>query len=227
VGPAQETEAKVSKPIVIFEEFKEKGNKAADDVAKTVIENRSLLNQVFEGVMSTNKRVKNAAAKTLKIVSEIDPSMLYPRLSFFVKMIDGDDTILQWICMDIVGNLSFVDKENRINRKVLNRYLSLLSDETLVTAAHSVDNLWKIAINKPRYQKDITAKLLEAESVERKPDCRGILAGKVILAFTEYFNLMKKKDRAALISFAERQLKSTWKPTRKKAETFLKKFVTA
>jgi hypothetical protein len=215
----------VSKPIAIFDELKEKGNKAADDIAKMVIENRSLLNQVVEGAMASNKKVKNAAAKTLRIVGEIDPGMLYPRLSFFVKSIDGEDTILKWIGMDIVGNLSFVDKENRINKKVLNRYLSLLFDEALVTAAHSVDNLWKIAINKPRYQKTITAKLLEADSVERPADCRAILAGKVIVAFTEYFNLMKAQDRTAVIAYAERQLNSPRKPTKRKAEAFLKKFL--
>jgi hypothetical protein len=189
-----------------------------------VIENRSLLNQVVEGTMASNKRIKNAAAKSLRIVSEIEPVMLYPRLSFFIKLIDGEDKILKWIGMDIVGNLSFVDKESKIDRKVLNRYLSLLFDEALVTAAHSVDNLGKIAINKPRYQKEITAKLLEADSTERTADCRAILAGKVIVAFTEYFNLMKQ-DRTAVIAYAERQLNSPRKPTKNKAEAFLKKFL--
>jgi hypothetical protein len=206
----------------IHDEFLDKGNKAAVDVAARAAKNRSLLKHVFDGTTSPKKRIKNAAGKTLKILGETEPKALYPRFDFFIELIDGDDTILKWIAMDVVGNLAFVDKDSKLNKKVLNRYLSLLSDDVLVTAAHSVDNLWKIAINKKRYQKEITTKLLEAEHVERNEECRRILAGKVISAFAGYFDQMSKSERGDALRYAHRHLRSPRSGTKKKAETFLK-----
>ena len=78
------------KNIDIYNEFKEKGNKAADDVATLAIRADFLLEQVLEGTDSSNKRVKNAAAKALRIISETKPVKLYPKFSFFAGLLKVD-----------------------------------------------------------------------------------------------------------------------------------------
>ncbi len=223
-GAGCDLEAIVSESKSIYIEFRSRGGKASQDVALMAIKNHRLLEMLIEGAAAPEKKVKNAAAKALRIVSEMDPETLYPRLRFFVRAIDGEETILKWIGMDIVGNLSFVDREKKIDKRVLDKYFALLADESLVSAAHAVDNLWKIAVNKPRHRALITEQLLEADSVKRTADCWAILAGKVILAFGRYFDHMRTRDRDAVIAFAQRQLDSPKKPTRKKAEAFLERF---
>lgn len=209
------------KPIDIQRELKKKGNNGAEAAAKLAVADPSSLRQVIDGIASADKRIKNAAAKTLRIISATDPAKLYPHFDLFAKLMNGEDTILKWIAIDIVGNLSYVDRDNKIEEKLLGAFFSLLSNEVMITAAHAIDNLWKIAINQPRYEKQITAKLLADDQTERNPECRNILAGKTIQAIAQYAGQIK--ERQAVISFAERNLKNSRPATRKKAEAFLEK----
>jgi len=57
----------------IHDEFLDGGSKTASGIAARVVQNLSLLEQVVAGAKSPKKRVKNAAAKTLKIISEAKP----------------------------------------------------------------------------------------------------------------------------------------------------------
>jgi hypothetical protein len=204
--------------------LKEKGNGVAPEIAKRVLKDRSLLGEVVEAAESSTKRVKNAAAKTLKIVSEQDPSALYARFDFFASKLEVEDSILKWIAMDVLGNLAAVDSGSRLNQGILRRFFSHLEAKELVTAAHAVDNLGKIAACKPRCRKAITENLLRADVVERSRDCRSILAGKVIVAFSEYFDRLKPGPlRAGIISYADAHANDPRGATKRKAEAFLKK----
>lgn len=208
--------------IDILEEFKERGNRAADDVAQLAIKNYSVLKKVFEGAASPNKRTKNAAGKTLQIISEIAPQKLYARFNHILKLIDGEDTILQWIALDILGNISSVDRENKINKEFLKKLYSLLSDESMITTGHSIEALGKIARNKSRYRKDITAELLKVDTIERNEECLNIHIGQTIMAFSEYVESVK--DKKSIVAFVKRAKKNSRGTTRKKAEKFLAKY---
>ena len=59
--------------------LKAQGNAAALEIAERVLNDRSLLGEVVRSAESPTKRLKNAAAKTLKIVSEREPAVLYAR----------------------------------------------------------------------------------------------------------------------------------------------------
>ena len=209
----------------ILKEFIERGNKAADDVAQLAVRNSSTLKSVFVGVTSTNKRVKNAAGKTLQIIGEIAPKKLYSKFHFILELVDGRDTILKWIGIDIVGNMTSIDRENRINKRMLEKLYSFLYDESVVTASHSIDTLGKIARSKPRYRKEITTELLKVEKIERNEECRNIHIGQTILAFSEYVEFVK--DKGPILAFAERGLKNSRSPTRKKVQKFLAEFQTS
>lgn len=94
----------------IQDTYKEKGNKAADEIAQLAIKDDFVLQQVLEAAVSSNKRIKNAGSKTLKIISEIDPIKLYSEFNFFKNLLSSSDTILKWIAIDIIGNLTYVEK---------------------------------------------------------------------------------------------------------------------
>jgi len=212
----------MSSKLSIHEVFLDKGNKAAEQVARQVMENKKLLPHLYDGVTGSHKRIKNAAAKTLQILSVRVPKRLYPQLDFFLQLIDGDDTILKWIALDVVGNVSSVDTENQINKKILQQLYDLLSDESMITAAHAIAALGRIAVHKPRVRKEVTAHLLCVENIQRNPECRDILIGHTILALTEYIDPLR--DKKAVLAFAQRALKNSRPATRKKAEKFLKPF---
>jgi len=210
----------VSSTLSIHEVFRDKGNKAAEQIAQQVIEDKKLITQLYDGVTGTDKRVKNAAAKTMQILSARKPKLLYPRFAFFVQLIHGDDTILKWIALDVIGNVSSVDTKNQINKKILQMLYDLLSDESMITAAHAIAALGAMALHKPRHRKEITANLLRIEKIKRNPECRNILIGHTMLALTEFIDQLPHKK--SVIAFAQRALKNSRPATRKKAEKFLR-----
>lgn len=214
----------MSSKLSIHEVFLDKGNKAAEQVARQVMENKKLLPHLYVGVTGSHKRIKNAAAKTLQILSARNPKLLYAQLDFFLQLIDGDDTILKWIAIDVIGNVSSVDTKNRISKTILLTLYDLLSDESMITAAHAIAALGHIAIHKPRHRKEITAHLLRVENIERNPECRNILIGHTIIALTEYIDQLR--DKKAVLAFARRALKNSRPATRKKAEKFLRQIST-
>ena len=109
----------------IHNAFHDQGNKAAARVAGMVIKNKVLLPQVLKGIESENKRIKNAAAKTAKLLSDQKPEILYADIDFFIDRLRTDDTILKWIAMDVIGNLALVDEKNKVNKRVIDRFLIL------------------------------------------------------------------------------------------------------
>lgn len=200
--------------------FLKDGNKAAEKIAGLAVKNKSILKQVLEGASSQNKKTKNASTKCLREVSRTNPKTLYHKFDFFVKLINGEDTILKWNSIEVLSNLTEVDTENKFNRKILNKYISLLSDESMITAANTISALGKVALNKPLLRKKITEELVKVDSLPHSPECRNILAGKALDAFGKYIDEMK--DKKEIIQFAEKNLKNRRNATRKKAERILR-----
>lgn len=194
----------------------------ADEMAEVVLSDLKLLPAVIDGVGSDNKRVKNATAKILRIVSEKHPERLYPHFSLFVDHLEGGDTILKWNAIMVIANLAAVDKKNLVDRQ-MKKYYECLGDEKMVTAANAIDNMGKIACAKPKLRNDITKHLISVENIQRNPECSNIHLGKVILAFERYYDDVKPNEQKKMLALAERLLGNRRPATKKKAERFLQK----
>lgn len=190
------------------------------DIAKKVVKNPQLIPTLLNLVSSDITRVKFRSIKVLSIVSGKDPEMLYSHIDFFIELLDNDNKVIMWNAMDIIANLTAVDSQERI-KEIFEKFYDFLSDESMVTAGHVVDNSWKIAKAKPEYQNKIICKLLELEKIPRDDECRNILLGKTILSFDKYFD--EVQDKEEVISLVERQLNNPRNATKVKAERFLKK----
>jgi hypothetical protein len=198
----------------------------AEDIAGTVTENPSLLSEVLDGTSSTNPTIKFKAAKTLAIISRKSPRTLYPKMDFFINLLDSTNNILKWTAIDAVANLTTVDSENKFDA-IFRKYYGFLADESMITVGHVIDNSGTIAKAKPHLTDKITGELLKTETIPVGPhlttECKNILFGKAILAFGAYFDQIEKKDD--VITFVKKQLHNTRNATKAKAEKFLKKSV--
>jgi len=192
----------------------------AEDVAKNVIKNPRLLPELFNGISSENTRTRFKSAKVLRIISAENPEMLYSKMHFFTNLLNSKNKILKWIAIDVIGNLSSVDTENKFD-KIFNKFFDLLADESMITAGHVIDSSGKIARAKPHLQDKITKELLRVEKTEYKTsECKNILLGKVILSFSQYIDQIS--DTEEMVSLAKRQRANPRKATRVKAEKFLR-----
>ena len=191
----------------------------AEDVARNVMKNPRLLPELFKGTSSESARTRFNSAKTLRIMSEENPEMLYSKMEFFINLLNSENRILKWIAIDIIGNLSSVDTENKFD-EIFNKFYGLLADESMITAGHVIDSSGKIARAKPYLQHEITKELLRVETIEyRTSECRNILLGKVISSFCQYIDQID--DAEKMVSLAKRQLANPRGATRAKAEKFL------
>jgi hypothetical protein len=198
------------------------GNRAAEKIAARAIRDDALLDVLFQAVTSADKRIKNASAKALQLISEKDAGKLWRGFDLFDRLLNADDKILKWIAADVIGNMAGVDSRNGVDEKLLAKFLRLLADPVMITAAHAAEALGKIAQSKPRYRQRITAALVQPDSVGRHSECHNILAGKRIDAMARYADLVG--DAEPMLAFARGQLHNSRNATRKKAERFVKKF---
>jgi len=199
----------------------EKKETEATAIAEKVTENPDLLPELLSGISSATARIRFASAKILRIISEKNPEILYLSMDFFVDLLDSKNNILKWNAMDIIANLTAIDRDNKFNES-FRKFYSYLHNGDLITAGHIVDNSGKIALAKPEFQDEITKELLKVKEIPLPTEeCRNILIGKTIKAFDVYYDEMKDKNK--IISFVKDQLNNPRNATRSKAERFLKR----
>lgn len=195
-----------------------KPEKAAEEVAN----NFKLLDEIIEGISSDKATVRFGCAKILQILSRKHPEQLYLKWNFYVKLLDHKNNILKWNAIIIIANLTRADKDKRFE-KIFDKYFGLIKDPKMITAANVVGHSAIIAKAKPELTEKITKKLLEVEKGKwETSECKNIVLGKTILAFGEFFDQIKGKEK--MIEVVKRQLDNSRNATKKKAEEFLGKY---
>lgn len=145
----------------------------------------------FKDFVSDDPEIKYHAAKTAIRISAAKPEALYPKLDFFIKLLDGDNNVLMWTAIIIIGNLARADKKGRVER-LIPRFFSFLRGPEMITANNTSKALAKIAMAKPKRRKGIFRELLKIEKGKFinkgkiSPECRNIAIGCVIDAFGQF-----------------------------------------
>lgn len=170
---------------------------------------------------STNKRVKYACAKQAIIFSKENPAALYPSFDFFVKLLHRENQIIKWTAIQVIGNLSKVDKKKKVD-KLLPQIVGFLKSGKLITANNAILALSEIARNKPEYSDKIIKEFLKIEDYNFDTrECKNIVIGKVLLALDKLNDQIK--NQKGVLSFVERQTNNSRNATKKKAQALIKK----
>ena len=114
--------------------------------------------------------------------------------------------------MDVVGHLASVAADGKIDQGVLDCLSASLEDESMVTAAHGVDNLSRIALAKPGLRSLALAELFRVESIPRAADCREVLLGKVADGLGRLLPHLSRANGAEALRFLERLAASDGRP---------------
>ncbi|MCX6662056.1 MAG: hypothetical protein NTY91_05850 [Euryarchaeota archaeon] len=196
-----------------------------EQLFKKVRQNQSLLPEIINGISSPQPTIRYGCGKILMDLSEEQPQYLYPYMDFFITLLDSKYRILTWNATIIIANLTKVDTEKRFD-VIFEKYYSLLDNDYMVTVANVVDNSGKIALAKPYLTKQIAEKLLSVENISTTPhlskECKRVIAEHAIKTFDQFFPQIEQKEK--VFSFVKKQLKSSRKTLRMKAENFVKKW---
>jgi hypothetical protein len=198
----------------------EKKNADVESIAEKAMRDEKVLSEVMEGVSSDKARIKYGSAKVLRIIGERNPQVLYPKWDFFANMLNSANTFLKCDGVFILGHLTRVDSENKIQH-LFDKLYSLLDDESMITAANLIGVSAMIAEAKPELQTKITNKLLSIDRTHHSSECKNVLKGHAIVALEAYFEDSKDKR---ILDFMRAELKNTRPSTRGRAEKFLKKW---
>jgi len=172
--------------------------------------------------------IKYKCAKRAIAISQSAPQELYQDFDFFPQFLDGPNKILKWTATVVIGNLSKVDSQNKVD-KYIEVFFGFLCDKGLVTAANAIKALSDIAKNKPQHQEVILKNLLNVEKAvfyskgQVSPECRNVAVGAVLDSLEKFGeNVCRKKE---VRDFLKRQTKNTRPKVRQKAENLLKHYV--
>lgn len=85
-----------------------------EKIAEKVIKKPEWLSEIFDGLSADKADIKYGCDKVLRIVSEKDPSLLYPKIDFFANNLENDNNFFKWGAIHIIANLAAVDSQNKI-----------------------------------------------------------------------------------------------------------------
>lgn len=182
--------------------------------------------ELFAIIKADSGSAKFYCEKAIRIVSERRPDLIYPYFEEVAELIESPNSFIKWGAIITLANLATVDAENKFS-SVYEKYFGLIEADAMVTAANVVGNAWKIILNKPEHEPDITRRLLRIPQNiylykgEPSPECRNILCGHAIDCFGKYFELAQ--DKNGIVAFASEQTHNPRKQVSKKAAAFLKK----
>ncbi len=170
---------------------------------------------------SENSKIKYAGTKKAIAISKDNSAELYPDFDFFVELLNSENQIIKWTTIQVIGNLSKVDKKKKVD-KLLPKLISFLNCGKMITANNTILALSEIALNKTKYQEMIFKELIKVEHYNYDTlECRNVTLGKVILALGKFKREIKgQKD---ILEFLERQTNNTRVPVKKRAIKLLEK----
>ena len=167
-----------------------------------------------------NPKIKYDSVRHLLAAARIRPEAVYPHFDRFVELLKSQNKILKWTAIDVIGLLSKVDKENRVDAMV-GKLTTLVKEGQLITANHAISALSAIASAKPRFRQKVAGAFLKAEQYKYETtECKNIVLGKVIEAIRPIAANVASKNE--IIGFVKRQTRNARSSTRKKAQQFLK-----
>ena len=206
--------------------LKKLGNKklTKGKLHQMVEHNFELIPVLVEGMSSQKANIRYGSGKILMDLSEKYPKKLYPYIDSIFRLLDSKYRIIIWNSMAIIANITPVDTEKKFDT-VFNKYSSFLKDEYMITVANTIENLGKIAKAKPYLIQKITKEILDVENIKLTPqlteECKKVIAEKAIGSFELFFENIEEKKK--VLSFVEKQVKSSRKSLRSKAAEFVKK----
>jgi HEAT repeat protein len=88
-------------------------------LARQVEGDPELLLSVINALGSVSPRIRFAASKLLRLVSERSPEILYPHFETFTRFLHDKNSILRWNAMLTLGNLAVADHEKKIDANLM------------------------------------------------------------------------------------------------------------
>jgi hypothetical protein len=195
-----------------------KNAKAIDELMQQISVDSTFIQSLIMA-LDDKSTVRFGAAKKLQLISQGNPSLLYPYFKVFTKLLDSTSSVLLWNGIIILSYLVSVDDDRRFD-SIFNDYYKHLWDGKLVTAANILGNSGHIARCRPDLACRITAELLKVDDIPLPTaECREVARGHTLNSLAEYLDIVKTNQTVR--DFVVRCNRSHRPTVKKRAEELL------
>jgi hypothetical protein len=192
-------------------------------LAECLVAESALLPEVLGRLGSDEPHIKYGCSKVLRLLSEKQPALLYPRFLYFAGLLHAGNSFIKWDAARIVANLAVVDSDG-LMAKTLDRYLEPICGPVMITAATAIQGASRIALARPELAARIVRAVLKVERAHyQTAECRNVAIGHAVDSFNRFFNVLEPKEQGAVLEFVSRQRRNKRTAVRKKAAAFLKR----
>jgi hypothetical protein len=192
-----------------------------ESLAREASENEELLSDLVAGLSAKQERVGYNCLRTLLLVGEEHPELLYPHWDSFVELLRSENTYFKLRGANLIAAVVCVDTENRFEG-LFDEYYDLLDGKSVIAAAYIAGNSGKIARAKPALEGEIRNRLFSIDETHHPPQRRDLIKGRAVEAFGDYFEVAE--DKGQIVEFVRRQLEADSPRTRKEAKKFLERW---
>jgi hypothetical protein len=209
----------------IAEEIGQNGADIAG-IAESVIKNPEYLPALIEGVQAPRGAIRFSYEKTLRLISERQPGLVYPHFDLFAGLLGCDNSFLKWGAIMTIAHLTSVDSQNKFE-VIFEEYYAPVRGPVMITAANIIGSSATIVSAKPHLVGRIAAEILKVEKAKYEvhgrpsPECRNVAIGHAIESFDQFFDRIE--DKPSVLQFVKKQLKNSRKAVARKAGQFLRK----
>ena len=191
-------------------------------IAKMAINTPEIVNYLISGIKEENVHIKYGCGNTLIIISGKTPELVYAHFDIFKDYLNSENKFIKWSAILTIANVTRTDIYNKFD-SIFDFYFSDIRGPVMITAANIIKGAATIAQAKPYLIKKITNELFTVKDARYQTDeCLNIVIGHTISSFDRFFTLIENKRE--VLDFVRLYLNNSRKPTRNKAEKFIKKW---
>lgn len=177
------------------------------------------LEGLLPALASGDDREREPAFLAIRELGAREPALLAARLDRIAPLLDSPNGFHRSIGAMLIATAAPGDRERRIDG-LLDRYLDLLDDPSVMVARYAVQGLVAIVAARPDLEARATDRLLAIDSTNHAASRLALLKADVIQAFDGWAE--GSPSRGRIIAFVQRQLGSESPKTRAAAKAFLR-----
>lgn len=187
----------------------------------------TVLPLLFDLLTNEKSAVKYLCEKTVRLLSETEPLLLYPYFEQMCVQLDSENRFIKWGFLLSIPNLLAVDEAGKWNA-VEEQYLSFLETDELPAFGNTVLSLPKILEAHPELEDVVIPKLLSVDSHvfyhkgEPSPQCRSVAAGHILDCFYRLYETSSYQKE--MLAFAAGKLEDARGGIRSRAKKLIKKY---
>jgi hypothetical protein len=194
-----------------------------DEFVRLAIDDENARNEiVHQMLMNSAIMVYYHCYYVVEKASRKQPEKFYPYWGEIAKLLHHENSYHRDFAVEIIGNLTKVDQENRF-AQVEEDYYSIINDEKFMTGNCCLKNLLKIYRHKPEQRGRIIETLLDIDNhCDYTEKQRGVLKADVLEIFDEVYEEIPERDE--IKAFIKAEANSISPKTRKKAKELIRKY---